>query len=223
MHIGLIGGIGPAATDYYYQRLIKAFAGRPQSLELTIAHADSPTLIANLAAGDSAAQSAIFERLTRRLAAAGAEAVAVTSIAGHFCIGDFKAASPLPVIDLLDSVPRRLEEAGYKTVGLMGTKTVMQSKMYGRLPKLTVLEPAADFLDLVHESYVAMAMAGVVTEAQRQVFFDCGRDLCDRAGAEAVLLAGTDLFLAFDGRDPGFKAVDCALLHIDDLIEAAAR
>lgn len=223
MHIGLIGGVGPAASDYYYRRLIEAFAERPQPLELTIAHADAPILIANLAAGDSAAQSAIFERLTRRLAAAGAEAAAVTSIAGHFCIDDFKAVSPLPVIDLLESVPRRLEEAGYKTVGLMGTKTVMQSKMYGRLPKLTVLEPGEAFLDAVHQSYVEMATAGMVTEAQRQVFFDCGRDLCEKAGAEAVLLAGTDLFLAFDGREPGFKAVDCALLHIDDLIEAAAR
>lgn len=28
MHIGLIGGIGPAATDFYHRRLIAAFAAR---------------------------------------------------------------------------------------------------------------------------------------------------------------------------------------------------
>lgn len=28
MHIGLIGGIGPAATDFYYCRIIAAFAAR---------------------------------------------------------------------------------------------------------------------------------------------------------------------------------------------------
>jgi len=50
MHIGLIGGIGPAATDFYYRRLIATFTARKSQLELTIAHADTPTLLDNLAA-----------------------------------------------------------------------------------------------------------------------------------------------------------------------------
>jgi aspartate racemase len=45
MQIGLIGGIGPAATDFYYRRLISAFAARKTPLELTIVHADTPTLL----------------------------------------------------------------------------------------------------------------------------------------------------------------------------------
>ena len=60
MHIGLIGGIGPAATDFYYRRLIAAFASRKKPLELTIAHADTPTLLNNLARNDKAGQAAIF-------------------------------------------------------------------------------------------------------------------------------------------------------------------
>jgi aspartate racemase len=49
MQIGLIGGIGPAATNYYYRRLISTFAGKKTALELTIVHADTPTLLGNLA------------------------------------------------------------------------------------------------------------------------------------------------------------------------------
>ena len=185
MHIGLIGGIGPAATDHYYRNLIKAFEGRPLDLDVTIAHADSPTMIANLTKADPAAQAAIFERLAHRLKAAGAQCLAVTSIGGHFCIEELKAVSPLPVIDLLSSVAKGLDQAGYETLGIMGTKTAMQSKMYGRLPTPNVLQPSDEFLDQVHRSYVDMATVGVVTEVQRQVFFDCGRDLCERQGAEA--------------------------------------
>lgn len=224
MHIGLIGGIGPAATDHYYRRLIKAFAGSGKDLELTIVHADSPTLLGNLASRQTAAQAAIFERLTRRLQAAGARAVAVTSIAGHFCIDQFKAISPLPVIDLLSSVSSALGAMGLKTVGILGTKTVMQSGMYGRLPGLDIVQPPDTMLDRVHQSYVEMATDGTVTEAQRQVFFECGRLQCTEGGAEAVLLGGTDLFLAFDGRDDsGFAYVDCALLHIREIAAEAAR
>ena len=34
-------------------------------------------------------------------------------------------------------------------------------------------------------------------------------------GAEAVLLGGTDLFLAFEGRNCGFLMIDCAAIHMD--------
>ena len=60
MHIGLIGGIGPAATDFYYRRLISTFARKAATLELTIVHADTPTLLNNLARNDAAAQTAIY-------------------------------------------------------------------------------------------------------------------------------------------------------------------
>ena len=57
MQIGLIGGIGPAATDYYYRRLIAGFAARGASLDMTIAHADTPTLLANQTNGAAAVQA----------------------------------------------------------------------------------------------------------------------------------------------------------------------
>jgi aspartate racemase len=36
MHIGLIGGIGPAATDFYYRRLISTFADRKAPLDFAL-------------------------------------------------------------------------------------------------------------------------------------------------------------------------------------------
>ena len=67
-----------------------------------------------------------------------------------------------------------------------------------------------------------MALSGAVREDDRRVLFGAGREMSDR-GAEAVLLAGTDLFLAFHGRDPGFEVIDTAILHVQDLAAAAAR
>ena len=69
MHIGLIGGIGPAATDFYYRRLISTFASQQAALDLTIVHADTPTLLGNLASNNAAAQIVIYMRLTKRLVA----------------------------------------------------------------------------------------------------------------------------------------------------------
>ena len=96
MHTGLIGGIGPAATEYYYRGLIERQNAAGTSPDLTIVNADVRDLVRNLASGDARAQAEIFAKLARRLAAAGADAVAVTSMGGHFCSRELEAISPLP-------------------------------------------------------------------------------------------------------------------------------
>jgi aspartate racemase len=47
--------------------------------------------------------------LTERLQRAGIERMAVTCIAGHFCIDAFKALSSVPVIDLLEVARREVQ------------------------------------------------------------------------------------------------------------------
>ena len=72
MHIGLIGGIGPAATVSYYQRLTSRMRQLDTPLELTIVQADVHTLIRNNLADLRDEQAAIYAALITRLAAAGA-------------------------------------------------------------------------------------------------------------------------------------------------------
>jgi aspartate racemase len=220
MHVGLIVGIGPAATDFYYRYLIAALARAGQGLSLTMAHADTPTLLQNQAAGRVDAQVDIFLRLTERLGRCGVDRIAVTSIAGHFCIDALKAASPVPVIDLLEGVRNEVRRRRYKRVGLLGTRVVMETGLYGVLDGVEVVAPAA--LLPVHEAYVAMAGAGFATAAQRAVFLQAGAALAHGQGCEAILLAGTDLALVFKaGDDPGFETLDCAALHAAAIASAA--
>lgn len=220
MHVGLIVGIGPAATDVYYRTILATAGSRGDVLDLSMAHADTATLLRHQASNDVAAQVAIYLRLTARLQAAGAEAVAVTSIAGHFCIDAFQAASPLPVINLLTEVDQAVIAAGYRRLGIIGTRVAMQSRFYGALTKAEVLVPEGARLTEVHDAYVAMATAGVVTDAQRGCFFTASRELM-AAGAEAIMLGGTDLALAFAGTAPDFPVLDCAAVHAGAIARAA--
>jgi len=221
MHIGLIGGIGPAATDFYYRRLISIFAGSKVALELTIVHADTPTLLSNLAKNDTEAQVAIYTKLTNRLVAAGAGYVAVTSIAGHFCINDFKAVSKLPVIDMISEVNDALEKRALTRIGILGTRTVMETRFYGAIASAEIVPPTGQDLDDVHEAYVAMAASGVVTEAQREVFNTVSQRLLVEKGAEAIMLGGTDLALAFYAGNAAFPIIDCAGIHADAIARLA--
>jgi aspartate racemase len=222
MHIGLIGGIGPAATDLYYRGLIDAMKARGQVLDATIVHADAPTLVRNFEARQPEAQAEIFLRLADRLVGAGAKALAITSIGGHFCIEPFRARCPLPIIDMIAEMDRAMAERGLKRVGLIGTDTVMATRFYGGIRAAEVLVPEPDEIARIHRNYVNMALAARVTEEQRQVFFAAGRALAAR-GAEVLLLGGTDLFLAFDGHEPGFATLDCAGIHIEAIAREACR
>lgn len=215
MHIGLIGGIGPAATDYYYRRLIRAFAAKDAPLEMTIVHADTPTLLGNLARQDVDAQVAIYRKLTDRLAASGAECVAVTSIAGHFCIEAFKPVSKLPVVDMIAEVQYAIQGRGFQRIGILGTRTVMETRLYGALPDVTIIAPQGEVLEAVHEAYVSMAASGMVTEPQSNVFIDASRKMLDSGAAEAILLGGTDLALVFKEDGGPFPVIDCAAIHAD--------
>ena len=223
MHIGMIVGIGPAATDFYYRYLIAAVARAGHDLDLSMAHADAPTLLRNQAENEVASQVEIYARLANRLRAAGAQVLAITSIAGHFCVNEFKRVSPLPIIDLLDEVRTEIGRRGLTRLGLIGTRRVMMSRFYDAIPEATVTAPSGDLLNRVHDAYAAMATSGRVTEEQREIFFVAGKILVEQRGCEIVMLGGTDLALAFGDHDPGFQTLDCAQVHADAIAKAASQ
>lgn len=221
MHIGLIGGIGPAATDFYYRRLISTFARKNATLDLTMVHADTATLLSNLTRNDAVAQTAIYTRLTNRLVSAGADCVCVTSIAGHFCIDEFKAVSPLPVVDMIAEVGRAIEARGLKRIGILGTRTVMETRFYGGIASAEIVPPSEPDLDDVHRAYISMATSGFVTEDQRSIFSRVSHRLLEDQGVEAIMLGGTDLALAFNEQTAEFPLVDCAGIHADAIAQLA--
>ena len=217
----MIGGIGPAATDYYYRRLIAEFSRRQKALELTIVHADTPTLLRNLECNDVDAQVAIYNRLTDRLASAGAECVVVTSIAGHFCIDTFKEHCPLQVIDMLTEVSDAIEARELARVGVLGTRTVMETRFYSGIDSAEVIIPIGSALGDVHSAYVSMAASGHVTSHQRSVFDAASTWLIQEANVDAIVLGGTDFALVYDEDEAQFPVVDCAAIHVDAVIRHA--
>jgi aspartate racemase len=129
----------------------------------------------------------------------------------------------LPIINAISALEAELTQRGLRRVGLLGTRIVMASQLYGGLSGIEVVAPTGAHLETTHQEYIAMATAGYATEQQRDLFFAMGKDLCQNQGAEAVILAGTDLFLAFDDAKCGFPVIDSAQVHIDALYRASIQ
>lgn len=80
----------------FYLSLIQKFEAADAKLDMRIVHADASTLMKNLMRDNKDAQAEIYEGLTQRPKQAGTDCIAIPSIAGHFCIKNFKVKSSLP-------------------------------------------------------------------------------------------------------------------------------
>lgn len=220
MHIGLIGGIGPAATLVYYQRLCAEMARREAVLDLTLVQADIHELIRNNLADRRADQAVVYARLIDRLKAAGAECAAITSLGGHFCFDETVALSSLPLVSAVTPLDDHFASQGIACVGLLGTRVVMRTRLYGQLRRTRALALDDEVEDL-GQLYQEMAVAGTCDAATRTRFLDAGQRMIDQ-GADAVVLAGTDLNLAFDGQTPGYPVIDALDVHVALLADLAS-
>jgi aspartate racemase len=221
MHIGLIGGIGPAATVVYYQRLCARMRQLDASLELTIVQADVHTLIRNNLADRREEQALVYAALIDRLKAAGAECVGITSLGGHFCYEETVRIASLPLVSAVTPLDAHFAQQGIGCVGLLGTRVVMRTRLYGQLHRTRAVA-CDDDIDRLGQMYQDVAVAGVCTEEQRAALFDAGRRMVQEQGAEAIVLAGTDLGLAFDGYDTGYRVIDALDVHVALLADLAA-
>ncbi|MCB2117640.1 MAG: aspartate/glutamate racemase family protein [Rhodobacteraceae bacterium] len=221
MHIGLIGGIGVAATVVYYQRLTAEIARRGGTVELTIAHTpDINVLIRNNLADRRVEQAAEYAPLIDRLKAAGCDCAAITSLGGHFCFEETKAISSLPLVSAVEPLDDYFVAEGVGRVGLLGTRVVMRTRLYGQLARTEAVALEGE-IDTLGQAYQDMAVAGQCTKAQRDLFLDAGRRMVRDHGAEAIVLAGTDLNLAFDGQATGYRVIDALDVHVGVLADLA--
>jgi len=98
---------------------------------------------------------------------------------------------------------------------------VMRTRLYCQLHQ-TEAVALDDEIETVGQTYQDIAVAGACSPAQGQLFLDAGRRMVDEQGAEAIVLAGTDLNLAFDGQQPGYRVIDALDVHVELLARLAA-
>src|SRR5436305_11719587 len=189
MHIGLIGGIGVAATLVYYQRLAAAVAARgAKRFDLTIVHGDLQELIRNNLADRRVEQARAFLPLVERLRRAGCDAFALTSLGAHFCADELTAMAPLPLISGVAPLDAFFAASGVARIGLLGTRVVMRTRLFGMLARTKALA-LDDEIESLGQTYQEVAVAGTCSPAQRAVFVDAGARMM-ALGAEALVLAG---------------------------------
>lgn len=216
--LGLVGGLGPGATVYYYRELLAAHAAQGRVPRMLIAHADVSRVMAAAGAKDFGGLADYLAGLIGSMKAGGAELTAIVALTPHICIPQLTPISPLPLIDMVSEVAAEISARKLKRVAMFGTRFTVETRMFGRLEGVDVVMPKPDEIALIQTIY-ADVVAGRSTPTQVDALRRLARIFIERDGAEAILLAGTDLSTVFDQSNIDFPAIDCAGVHIKAITE----
>ena len=174
--IGLIGGMSWESTVPYYRQVnetVKAQLGGLHSARLVLYSVDFHEIERLQHAGDWAAAGAVLARAARSLEAAGADFLVLCTNTMHKVAADIEAAVAIPLLHIADPTAEAIKQAGYATVGLLGTRFTMEQDFYReRLRQrhgLEVRVPDLPAREQVHRIIYEELCLGRVEAASRDV------------------------------------------------------
>lgn len=217
--IGVLGGMGPAATIDFMAKVLAATPARTDQEHVPlIVHAvpQIPDRSAAITAGSDAPFPPLLAGL-RVLERGGAECVAMPCNTAHHWHARLARSSAVPVLHIADAVAEVLVAAGAGSmrVALMATRGTLAAGIYrerlaGVVGRLVVPpEPTQALID----GAIAAVKRGDAACA-REGAHEAGRRLAGE-GAELLLLACTELPIALGDGPPAVPAIDAteALAH----------
>lgn len=211
--IGVLGGMGPAATVDFLAKLIQATPATRDQDHLPVAVISDPRVpdrVAPILTGEGPSPLPALIAGAQALERAGAGCIAMPCHTAHYWAAELAAATPLPLLHIADAVlaelPARVAPPG--PVGLLATAATLKAQLYQ--PRLVAagyrcLTPDAVLLNgavlpaiaLVKQGR-ALAAAPLLAEALAAL---------RREGSRCTLLACTELPLALAVLEP--PPADC--------------
>jgi aspartate racemase len=211
MRLGVIGGLGPMATAYYLELVVRMTdVKRDQDHpEIIIANIPSiPDRTAFILGNSQNDPLRPMVEIGNQLKSMGATVVATPCITAHYFHEALQEGIGLPLIHAIRATADALCSAGVRKVGLMATDGTVQSGIFQR-------QIEAQGMELILPS--KEGQKGVMTLIYDQVkagfepdlaLFNTIRDeLCDN-GAEVVVLGCTELSMLKKGYDLGDGVLD---------------
>jgi aspartate racemase len=218
--LGLLAGLGPAATVDYYMRLLAAFAKREVTPRIVMSHAEANVVRELVDAADVDRLAAYLAEHVRIVARAGADFAAIPAVAPHICAAELERQTPIPLIDVISEFGGELKRQGLSRIGMLGSRWVMESRFYDRLKDVELVPLAANEIAVVHDIYMSFVTNARASQAEIEELRSIAKRAIARDKLQAIALAGTDLAVAFGEATAGFPAIDCARVHIDAIVKA---
>jgi len=224
--LGIVGGTGPESTVDYYRSIIASWQRRTDDgsyPRLIINSVEAGGIFRDLAEQDHVRIAGAIVPAIEQLAAAGAGIALLASNATHLAFDQIAPASPLPLIHIVDAATDAAVAAGYRRLGIFGTRFVMESTMYPERFEargVTVVVPTAEERDYIHARYFGELVRGILLDETRDALVEIAARMRDRDGIDGLILGGTELSLILT--EPSYAGVpilNTAKIHAEAAVD----
>jgi aspartate racemase len=216
--LGIIGGTSWSSTALYYEHINRGVAqrlGGLHSARLVIESLDLAPFAAMELSGDWDGVGQVTLEAAKRLEAAGAEGLIITSNTGHKVYDSVAPRVGVPMLHIGDATADRLVADGRRRVALLGTRfTMLEPHVRSRLEARGIaLVPIDDewIGEVDRIIFEELAAGRVVRNSQRKL-----KTLITELGkqrVQAVVLGCTELVLAVDVRANVLPVYDTTEIH----------
>lgn len=224
--IGIVGGLGPAATQFYYGLLNDICLDRSGSRpELIIYSLRLEEMCGYAKRKDRWAMARLVVKALRGLAAAGAEVAVVAANTPHAAWNLFAHEEGIPeLVSIVETLEYRLEDLGIRKVGLLAAGTTVEADVYkplegsgfGLITIPTKIQGELD--DVVLEELVN----GKLDEDGREALRRASMSL-EEAGAEAIAITCTDIssMSGIIEEAVNIPVLDASRVHVEETLRRA--
>jgi aspartate racemase len=222
--IGILGGMGPEATLYFFQRIIKNTEALRDQDHLRVLIDNNPKISDRTPAilGQGESPLPMMIETAQNLERAGADFITIPCVSAHYFIEELRKEVAIPVISIIDEVAveiqRRLPEI--KRIGLIATTGIVRAGLFqDRLSEMgvEVLVPPGE----TQESLVMSAIygesgikAGFISSENKEKILKASNEMIER-GAEGIIGGCTEVPLVVQQSDievPFFDSLDILAL-----------
>jgi aspartate racemase len=207
--IGILGGMGPEATAYFFQLIVRHTQAARDQDHIPIIVWNNPKIPERTAAvlGRGPSPVPLLREGVRRLARAGADIIVVPCITAHAFLREMKAAASVPILDIL-SLTRAFSVntiPGLARVGLIASTGTAKSGLFTKTfsrPGITVITPTAEEQEKIMEAIFGERgiKAGFTSGRPRKLILKVAGALIGR-GAQAIIAGCTEVPLALRQKD----------------------
>ena len=133
--LGVLGGMGPQATNTFYQFIIDrtdAQSDQEHVNALILSDSDMPDRTAAIL-GSNEAKDAVFARLlsdARLLEGAGCTVIAVPCNTSHYFLDEVQKHLSIPILHMIRETAKALAAQGLKRPGILATDGTIQTGLY---------------------------------------------------------------------------------------------
>ena len=198
--LGVIGGMGPEATAFFYEEVIKhTDASRDQEhLDMVIiSQASMPDRTHAILTGNDTRLLEVMREDAQALETLGCTCIAIPCNTSHYVYDQIQSFTSVPVIHMpREAVREAVRARGARRVGIMGTDGTVRSGVYARECEAAGVEcvtPSperqADVMSIIYEN----VKAGHPADMGK---FSLVVDELVRRGCDTIILACTELSVA---------------------------